>query len=204
VDKTLVLPDGYTVSENTSQKRGDPMAEVQTENIMTLLTEAGFECLGEFDPADLEARVEVREMCAADKCHAYGHSWACPPALADLDTSNERFHHYQHGLVFQTIGNMEDEFDYEAIIIAEKEHHRRFNKLVDELADDREQLMLLAAGTCTICPTCTYPDKPCRFPDKVYPSMEAMGLMVADVCKLAGIPYYHGPGTLAFCSSLLY
>jgi hypothetical protein len=33
--------------------------------------------------------------------------------------------------------------------------------------------------------------------------MEAAGLLVSDVCKMSGIPYYHGPGTIAFCSCAL-
>ena len=31
------------------------------------------------DPAKLEPEAFVRDMCAADRCHAYGRNWTCPP-----------------------------------------------------------------------------------------------------------------------------
>jgi hypothetical protein len=36
-----------------------------------------------------------------------------------------------------------------------------------------------------------------------FPSMEATGLIVYDVCGLTDLPYYHGPNTIAFCSCAL-
>ena len=41
------------------------------------------------------------------------------------------------------------------------------------LADDAD-----ARISCGICKTCTYPDAPCRFPDRARRSMEACGIDV--------------------------
>jgi predicted metal-binding protein len=143
-------------------------------------------------------------MCAADKCQAYNQSWACPPACGSLEEYAEKFARYSHGYVFQTIAQMEDAFDFEAIEAAAAEHDERFHALVDASHEQKLEVLLLSAGSCKICPQCTYPGAPCRFPDKVYPSMEASGLLVSAVCTLAGVPYYHGPNTVAFCSAVLY
>ncbi len=62
----------------------------------------------------------------------------------------------------------------------------------------------MGAGACTICETCTWPERPCHFPDKMVSSMEAYGLVVSDVCKPAGIPYYYGPLTLTYSSCVLF
>jgi len=167
------------------------------------IEQSGFESIGELDPQLLVARYEVRDMCASGKCHAYGHNWACPPALPGIEVSNAEFKRFHTGFVFQTIALMEDDFDYEAIQAASKEHGRRFNRLLRLLADRRSELMLLSAGTCRVCKECTYPDAPCRHPERAYPSMEAKGLIVADTCTLAGVPYNHGPQTLAFSSCAL-
>lgn len=33
--------------------------------------------------------------------------------------------------------------------------------------------------------------------------MEAAGLMVSEACETAGLPYYHGPGTISYTSCIL-
>ena len=64
-------------------------------------------------------------------------------------------------------------------------------------------LLALGAGTCTRCKECTYPDAPCRFPDKRVSSMEACGLVVMDTCKANGLGYYYGPQSIAYTSCFL-
>ena len=44
---------------------------------------------------------------------------------------------------------------------------------------------------------------PCRHPDRALVSMEAAGLMVSEACETAGLPYYHGPGTISYTSCIL-
>jgi predicted metal-binding protein len=168
-----------------------------------LIRNCGFSPIGHFDPAGLVARTEVREMCSADSCSAFGKSWLCPPACGSLESYQKLFGRYRAGYLFQTIIKMEDPFDYYAIERGTAEHKRRFNALAERVVDSERDILLLSAGTCTLCEACAYPDAPCRFPDKAFPSMEATGLLVSDVCKMSGIPYYHGTGTIAFCSCAL-
>ena len=44
--------------------------------------ELGFSEAAPVVPADLKPNAEVRAMCAADKCHAYGKNWTCPRSAA--------------------------------------------------------------------------------------------------------------------------
>lgn len=174
------------------------------ETMKEMVESVGFDVVGEVDPADFIIREEVRDMCASNRCGKYNSSWACPPACGSLEEYREKIARYKHGLVFQTIARMEDDFDFETIQEGSELHSDRFNKLVDLLSESDRDFMALSAGTCTRCPKCTYPDEPCRFPDRIYPSMEACGLVVAETCTAAGIPYNHGPQTLAFCSCVIY
>uniref|UniRef100_UPI0040573B31 DUF2284 domain-containing protein n=1 Tax=Acetatifactor sp. TaxID=1872090 RepID=UPI0040573B31 len=50
---------------------------------------------------------------------------------------------------------------------------------------------------------CTYPNSPCRFPEKMISSMEAYGMLVAEVCKANDMKYYYGPNMIAFSSCFL-
>jgi predicted metal-binding protein len=168
-----------------------------------LIKASGFSEIGSFDPDVLVVRPEVRDMCVADRCHAFGKSWSCPPACGSIEKYRELFRRYHKGYLFQTIATMEDAFDYEGIEQGSKEHKRRFNDLVERVSHTQRDILLLGSGACSLCEQCTYPDAPCRHPDKVFPSMEATGLVVYDVCALTDIPYYHGPNTIAFCGCAL-
>jgi predicted metal-binding protein len=53
-------------------------------------------------------------------------------------------------------------------------------------------ILALGAGSFNLCPSCTYPNAPCCFPDKALSSMEAKGLWVSDVCEKNGMPYNCG------------
>lgn len=171
-----------------------------------IIDEQGFECIGKGAAKDLEVRTEVREMCAADKCHVYGKSWACPPACGDIEEFEQQMHSYEHFAVVQTVAELEDEFDGEGMMEAAQLQKERFYGLVDKLAEEglAAGVMTLSSGTCQVCAKCTYPDEPCRFPEKRLVSMEAAGLVVSEACTTAGIPYNHGPNTIAYSSCVLY
>ena len=89
---------------------------------------------------------------------------------------------------------MADDFDYEAMMGAEKRHKERFTALTRTLAEryGRDAVLPMGAGDLPPLP-CTYPDAPCRFPAERITSMEAYGLLVSQVCESCGAVYYHGP-----------
>ncbi len=164
----------------------------------------GFEYNGFMDPSQLDARHEVRDMCASGTCRIYGHNWACPPACKELEEYQSIFASYAQCMVVQTVVTLEDEFDIDTMLEGESIHKNRFLDLFERMQALNTPMLFLSAGTCTICETCTYPEKPCRFPEKRLVSMEAAGLIVSDVCTQAHIPYNHGKETLAYTSCVLY
>lgn len=58
--------------------------------------EIGFSEAGALDASTLEAREDVREMCAEDRCHAYNHNWTCPPTCGTLAECQEKMRKYSH------------------------------------------------------------------------------------------------------------
>jgi len=168
------------------------------------IEESGFESIGEFDPTLLKVRQEVRDMCEVNTCRRYNTSWSCPPALDSLEVFQEKLTSYAGGYVYQTIAMMQDEFDYESIQEAQVLFTERFDRLRDKAKDIPSKIALFTAGHCKLCETCSYPHEPCVHPDMMFPSLEACGLVVSDVCQLAEVPYYHGPRTIAFIGAALY
>jgi predicted metal-binding protein len=63
--------------------------------------------------------------------------------------------------------------------------------------------MAMGTGGCSRCAKCAYPDEPCRFPDKLCPSMEGAGLVVNEVCTANGLKYNHGKDTICYTGCYL-
>ena len=164
----------------------------------------GFTVAEPLDPATLQFLPEVREMCSADRCRSYNRSWSCPPACGELSEWEEKSSHYSRGLVLQTIGEREDSYDFEAMTAAADLCRKNGDRLIDALRAQGVDFLFFSAGTCRRCETCTYPEAPCRFPEKLFPSMEACGLFVSKVCKDNGVPYYYGDEKIAYTCCLLY
>ena len=164
----------------------------------------GFEHAKFFDPAGLEFRQDVRDMCSADKCQNYNKNWACPPACGTVEDSVAKAKGYRQAVMLQTTAQMEDSFDFETMMQAAKDHKERFAKAVELLRQHDPDCLPMGAGGCNICRKCSYPDAPCRFPEKAFTSMEAYGLYVAAECKKAGLEYNYGPNTLTYSSCILF
>lgn len=172
--------------------------------IEKIACDEGFEYFGRMNTSALTFRPEVREMCASNRCNHYGKTWVCPPACGDLKTISEKAEKYRNGIIVQSVGTLEDDFDYETIEKVSKSHQQRFYSYIAKIKRILRDILPMSAGTCTICLSCTYPHAPCRFPDIAVPSMEAYGLIVSDICSASGINYYYGPKKISFTSCVLF
>ena len=174
-----------------------------TEVVLALCEEIGFSHCGPLNTQALRFLPEVREMCAADRCRNYGRCWSCPPHCGTLEETSERARKYGRGVLVQSTGEMEDDFDVECMIDTEQIQKERFRKLVRQIRQVYPDCLPMASGACTICAKCTCPDEPCRCPSEAIPSMEAYGLFVSEVCEQSGLPYYYGPQTITYTSCIL-
>ena len=172
-------------------------------DLTALALEVGFSHAAPLNIASLRALPEVREMCASGHCQRYGRSWSCPPACGSLEETAAAMARYTGGVLVQTTAQLSDDFDAEAMAEAQRRHKENFFTLARQVRLLVPDCLPLTAGSCTICRRCTYPDKPCRFPGKMLSSMEAYGLLVSEVCRASGLPYYYGPKTLTFSACIL-
>ncbi len=173
------------------------------QELLTLAEEYGFDCAAPMDATKLEVLQDVRDACAANRCGQYNKTWACPPAFGDLEESRRILAKYKRGLLVQSVQTLEDDFDWEGIQELGKRHGENFGRLYQRLREVWPDLLALGAGGCKNCKECTYPDHPCRFPDKMVYSMEGFGLFVTQVCRDCGIPYNHGRGTMTYSACFL-
>ena len=163
----------------------------------------GFTHYARLDVSTLEFMQEIRDMCNPNQCRNYNKSWSCPPACVSLEEMRERVKDYTNGIIVQTVGDLEDSLDWDGIMETGARHKNNFGAMREELSKKHPFMIAMGAGECKLCDTCTYPDEPCRHPDKMEVSMEASGLFVSKVCTDNNLKYNYGPEHIAFTSCFL-
>lgn len=165
--------------------------------------EMGFDAASPIDPRQLESREDVRAMCAENKCGAYGKNWTCPPQCGTIQECQTKMRSYRQGILLQSIGHMRKAIDSKCYRETEQRHMANFQAFAEEVRKIHPNALCLGAGGCRVCKACAYPG-PCRFPEKAMSSMEGYGLFVTEVCRNAGIPYYHGEKTITYTACILF
>lgn len=163
----------------------------------------GFSHVGDLDADTIQVKSEVRSACAENKCQHYNKNWVCPPGCGTLEECSRQIHKYSKGLIVQTTGELEDSFDIEGMQELGERHKEAFHKFAAVVREEYPDALVLGDGACDNCRECTYPDAPCRFPERQSSAMEAYGMLVSEVCQQNDILYYYGPGTLTYVGCIL-
>ena len=151
-----------------------------------------------FDPA-------FHALCEQNACGLYGACWMCPPDVGDIHGWMDRAQSYERAMVFQTVHAITDSFDIEGMQHAARKHNRLIARLRHAAEKDGIDCLLLGAGACGGCKTCAKKkNEPCRHPDRAVVPLEAAGVDVAALSRLAGLPYLGGKNTVTYFGALLF
>ena len=117
------------------------------------------------------------------ECGNYGNRWSCPPFHEDPMDIWTRFHTLRliaYTLPCETGGSVS-----QALANLELAKARMMEETL-ELEHSMPGTLALSAGTCTLCgKDCTRPaGKPCRCPERMRDSIEALGGDVAKTAEL--------------------
>ncbi len=146
-----------------------------------------------------------REICERNACGKYGRCWTCPPDIGEIDTLMAEVRAYRYGLMYQTIGKLEDSFDVEGMESAAKAHQVVGQRLEAFLMLMLEKHLHLSCGGCRICERCAKADGlPCRDPERALPSMEGYGIDVYNTCKPTALKYINGQNTVTYFGIVLF
>ena len=147
-----------------------------------------------------------RGMCESNACGVYGKCWMCPPDVGDIDVLMAEVVKYEYALVYQTITELEDSFDFEGMIEAKKKSYPLAQGLRKVFADAKlDNVLHLGAGGCGVCEECTKrTDEPCRHPELAMPSLEAYGINVSQLAAVSDMKYINGQDTVTYFGAVLF
>lgn len=167
------------------------------------LNAAGFFQYGVVDTMDINFSQEVRAMCEVNTCREHGKTWACPPAVGTVDECKKRIRQYEKMLIFSVKYDLEDSFDFEGMMEGAKQFKKACRAFDKAIKPYLEHYLILSNEGCDLCKECTYPDAPCRFPDRVHGSLEGNGIFVNEIAKLAKVKYNNGANTVTYFGALV-
>ena len=157
-----------------------------------------------FDPRELEFSSRIRWICE-NECPMYGKSWACPPGVGTVDCCRQVCMAYDHCLLISSIVEVRDIADMDETLATRPDHEALTEQVRELMKQQGVDPFILSTEACTVCDRCAILDgQPCRFPEKQISSMEAYGIVVAEVCKANDLPYYYGKNTIAYTSCVLF
>ena len=161
---------------------------------------------GVVDLQDVRFDRAFRAMCETNACGNYGKCWMCPPDAGDIDALMNEAQSYQKALVYQTVGKLEDSYDFEGMMEAARLHNELSRALAKWFATlPFAKKLHLGAGGCHMCGVCTKrTNEPCRHPELAMPSLETYGINVSELAASSGMKYINGQNTVTYFGALLF
>ena len=156
------------------------------------------------DPKALEFSSRIRYICQAE-CPMYGKSWACPPAVGEVDACKKRCDAYQNCLLVGTIVEVNDITDIEETLSTRGDHEAVTNEVRELMRAQGIDPYILSTEACAACERCAYLDgKPCRFPERMHPCIESHGINVIPVLEENGLDFQYGGNIVTWYSLLFF
>lgn len=143
------------------------------------------------DTAELTFTERVRHICKTE-CPMYNRTWACPPAVGSVEQCQKTCLSYPNVLVLSTITEVTDIANIDETLSTRAAHEDVTRQAVQLLREQCSELMVLSTEACAHCENCTWPDAPCRFPDKMYPCVESHGILVTELAEKFGLEFFSG------------
>ncbi len=176
------------------------------EKLTLLSVEAGAFKSNIISAKNIEMNRSFRDVCATNACGMYGKCYMCPPDIGDIEALMSEIKKYDYALVYQTVTELEDSFDFEGMMEAKKKFYSLAQKIRKVFFDmNILNTLHLGAGGCGVCQKCAKVDnEPCRFPEKALSSLEAYGVNVSATVKNTKMKYINGADTVTYFGMVLF
>lgn len=171
-----------------------------TDRQMIALAEsAGFSAAAVVDTHQIVFDPMFRPYCEENLCGQYGVNHSCPPNCGTPEDMKQRILAHKKGLVLQTLWEISDYSDKDAIKQAKGGHNRASLRLMEALQKSGHDGFLVGASGCALCSPCRCKEGlPCAFPELQYSCMSAYCIFVKKLADTCNMEYTPCDGLLAF------
>ena len=155
------------------------------------------------DPNELEFSQRIRYICQAE-CPMYGKTWACPPAVGEVEDCRKKCLSYKNCLAIGTIVEVSDIANIDETLATRHDHEKVTNQVRDLMRQQGTVPYILSTEACAICDRCAYLDGlPCRMPGKMHPCVESHGINIIPTLEKNGLDFLYS-NTIVTWYSLLF
>ena len=175
------------------------------ETIIRLALESGAKAAQYLPGSAVVTDPVFRKICEGNACGKYGRCYMCPPFIGPIEELMAKVTQYRHSVLYQTVGTLEDSFDFEGMMEAGKNHNQCSQRLRKKLEGLLPCHLHLTGGGCHLCERCAkLDDQPCRHPGKALTSLEGYGIDVYRTSKATELKYINGENTVTYFGIVLF
>ena len=175
------------------------------ETIIKLALESGVKAAQYLPGSAVVTDPVFRKICEGNACGKYGRCYMCPPFIGPVEELMAQAKQYTHGVLYQTVGTLEDSFDFEGMMAAGQNHNLCSQKLRKKLAGILPNHLHLTGGGCHLCERCAkLDDSPCRHPEEAMTSLEGYGIDVYRTSQATTLKYINGENTVTYFGIVLF
>ena len=159
---------------------------------------------GFIDPNSLDFTQRVRYICSAE-CPMFGQSWACPPAVGEVEECKAKCLCYENCLMIATLTEVSDIANLQETLATRGDHEAITNQIAALMRQQGVEPYILSTEACAVCERCAWLDgQPCRFPERMHPCVESHGINILPVIEELGIPFISGENVVTWVSLLFF
>ena len=156
-----------------------------------------------FQTDELLFSERVRYICRTE-CPMYDTTWACPPAVGTVEECRKRVMAYEEGLMIATITEVSDIANIGETLATRADHEEITRQVLAMVREQATETLTLSTEACSHCERCTWPNAPCRFPDRMFPCVESHGILVTDLAEKHDIDFMAQGNVVTWFSLILY
>ena len=93
-----------------------------SEILLQTVLECGAIRAGVIPGSEVVTDASFRSICEGNACGNYGRCYMCPPDIGDIRELMKQAVSYDGAVLYQSIGKLEDPFDYEGMMEAAHRH----------------------------------------------------------------------------------
>lgn len=178
------------------------LSEEQKVHIEEQLAEFPLFGYGYLPVSEISFLDQVRYICETE-CPQYGKSWSCPPAVGTVEECKTRVNSYEEVFLFASVSEVESMDNMQMMLATRREHENVARQITDIFREAGCETLTLSTESCIQCQKCTYPDAPCRHPERQFPCVESYGIMVVELAEKCGIPFIQEYGVITWFSAII-